>query len=125
MALRVALGDPEPFGRVLGRPLRPYQVAAARAILGSVVGRRGLSISVMFARQAGKNELSAQVECLLLTRHQRTPGAQLVKAAPTFQPQVVNSLLRLERCLNNPLGRGRWRRERGYILRLGEAPQTL
>ena len=120
-ALRAALGDPAAFGRILDRPLRPYQLAAARAILGSVAERRGLSISVMFARQAGKNELSAQVECLLLNRHQRVVGAQLVKAAPTFEPQTVNSLLRLERCLDNPLNRGRWRRERGYVVRLGAA----
>jgi hypothetical protein len=89
--------------------------------LRSVREGLGLSFSVMFARQAGKNELSAQVECLLLNRCQRSPGAQLVKAAPTFRPQVLTSIARLERCLENPLNAGRWARERGYMLRLGEA----
>ena len=121
-AIKAALEDPEVFSRwIVGRPLRPYQLEPARAILESVRRRQGLTISVMFARQAGKNELSAQVECLLLNRYQRVDGAQLVKAAPTFRPQIVNSLMRLERCLNNPLSVGRWRREHGYVLRLGRA----
>jgi len=122
IGLRRALEDPEVFSRsVIGRPLRPYQLEPARAILRSVREGLGLSFTIMFARQAGKNELSAQVECLLLNRYQRTPGAQLVKAAPTFRPQVVTSITRLERCLDNPLNAGRWARERGYMVRLGEA----
>lgn len=43
----------------LGIVLRPYQVAVARAIVASVRERRALTLSVMMARQAGKNELSA------------------------------------------------------------------
>ncbi len=56
--------------------LRPYQVEAGRAILDSVLRRRGLSFSVEVARQGGKNELSAQLEALLLTLHlgQYQPG---------------------------------------------------
>lgn len=120
--IRAALADPEAFGRlVLGKPLRGYQVEPARQILRSVNERLGLTISVMFARQAGKNELSAQVECLLLNRFQRVAGAQLVKAAPTYRPQVINSIIRLERCLGNPLDAGKWCREHGYMLRLGQA----
>src|SRR5204863_925155 len=60
MAYRL-LSDPALFSRfVVGRPLRPYQLEPARAILESVLGRRGETISVMMSRQAGKNELSAQ-----------------------------------------------------------------
>ena len=122
VGLRRALDDPEVFSRaVIGRPLRPYQLEPARAILRSVREGLGLSFTVMFARQAGKNELSAQVECLLMNRYQRTPGAPLVKVASTFRPQAITSITRLERCLENPLNRGRWTRERGYMLRLGEA----
>jgi hypothetical protein len=49
--------------------LRPYQVEAGRAVLDSVFNGRGLTISVMMARQGGKNELSARLEVLLLTAH--------------------------------------------------------
>ena len=46
--------------------LRPYQVEIAQAVLDSVRHRRGLSFTVEIARQGGKNELSAQLELLLL-----------------------------------------------------------
>ena len=120
-ALATALRDPGTFSRyVLRRPLRPYQLEPARAIVDSVLHRRGLTFTVMMSRQAGKNELSAQLECYLLNLFQRA-GGNLVKAAPTFKPQVVNSKLRLEQMLKNPWNRGRWRPEMGYMLRLGEA----
>ncbi len=47
--------------------LRPYQREVAVAILDSVFGKKGLTFSVEIARQGGKNELSAQLELLLLT----------------------------------------------------------
>ena len=74
--------------------LRPYQVEVARAILGRVASGDGGSLSVEIARQGGKNELSAQIELvLLLTRASR--GGTLVKCAPTFEPQAVISRDRL------------------------------
>jgi hypothetical protein len=74
--------------------LRPYQLEAFRAVLDSVLRRRGLSFSVEIARQGGKNELSAQLEALLLLRYAErdTDG---VKCAPTYEPQGRISLRRL------------------------------
>lgn len=115
------LMDPALFSRlVVGVPLRRYQLEVARAVLDSVCHRRGLTFAVMMSRQAGKNETAAQLEALLLLRFQHR-GGFLVKASPTFRPQTINSLLRLEARLDNPLTRGRWRREQGYMLRLGRA----
>ncbi len=74
--------------------LRPYQAEPARAIADSVLHGRGLTFSVVMARQAGKNELSAQVELMLLLKHARRSVAG-VKCAPTFQPQCQLSLSRL------------------------------
>ena len=37
------------FTAETGRPLRPYQLAPARAILDSVLNRRGLTIAVMMS----------------------------------------------------------------------------
>lgn len=120
MAYRL-LSEPSLFSRfVIGRPLRPYQLEAARAVLGSVFDRRGGQVSVMMSRQAGKNELSAQLEAYLMNLHVKA-GGTIVKAAPTYQPQLVASRLRLEWALDNPLNHGRWRREQGGILRLGAA----
>ncbi len=74
--------------------LRPYQIEAGRAILESVLDRQGRSISVEIARQGGKNELSAQIEALLLSVHLEQQ-IDAVKCAPTFEPQGRISLRRL------------------------------
>jgi hypothetical protein len=108
----------------LERPLRPYQLEAARAIAASVLNAEGLTFTVMFPRQAGKNELSAHLEAFLLHRHQST-GGSLVKCAPTFRPQLVNSLLRLEGLLQGRLTAGRWRKRYGYLVEVGRASLLL
>jgi len=105
---------------ILARPLRAYQLAPAQAIVDSVLRGRGLTFAVMMSRQAGKNELSAQVEAYLLALHSRV-GGTLVKAAPTFTPQALVSMERLAALLENPLTRGRVARERGNALTLGKA----
>lgn len=119
--LRRLLSDIELFSRYLvGTPLRPYQLEPARAIIDSILHRRGRTFTVMMSRQAGKNELSAHLEAYLLTRFQLRGGA-IVKAAPTFRPQIVNSMLRLEGVLDNELTRGRWSRQLGSMVQLGKA----
>ena len=105
---------------VIGRGLREYQVEVAEAIVASVVRRRGRTFAVMMSRQAGKNETSAQVEAYLMSLFQRV-GGWGVKASPTFKPQTINSLMRLDQCLDNRWTRGRVRRENAYIRRLGRA----
>src|SRR5689334_22534195 len=119
MAYRL-LGEPSLFSRfVVGRPLRPYQLEPARAILASVMTRRGERISVALPRQAGRRELSAQLEAYLLNLHAGTGGA-IVKAVAGGPERLEASRLRLEWALDNPLNHGRWRRD-GAALRLGRA----
>ena len=119
-ALVRCYADVERFSRrVLRRPLRGYQREPARAIVDSVRSGRGLTFAVMMARQAGKNETSAQVEALLLNLYRRR-GGFMVKAAPTFRPQTMNSILRLMSAfegsaLPSP------RLESGYMVRVGRA----
>jgi hypothetical protein len=119
-SFRYLLEHVEAWSRVqLRRPLRPYQLEAAGAILESIRLGRGDVITVMMSRQAGKNELSAQLESFLLARYQ-TRVESAVKAAPTFKPQIINSLLRLQTMLElGPVTAGRWKSEHGYIIRLG------
>ncbi len=100
--------------------LRPYQREAASAILDSVLGKKGLTFSVEMARQGGKNELSAQLELLLLTFYMAQPR-NLVKCSPTFKPQTVISMMRLRDRLNDAGFSGIWTAELGYIIRLGNA----
>ena len=101
-------------------PLRPYQAQVARAVLESVRYRRGLTFTVEVSRQGGKNELSSQMEVLLLTLHM-TSGGDIVKASPTFKPQALISMNRLRDRLNDAGFYGYWSPERGYGVRLGRA----
>jgi hypothetical protein len=105
--------------RVISR-LRPYQREVATAVLDSVFGGKGLTFSVEIARQGGKNELSAQLELLLLTLYMGK-YQNLVKCSPTFRPQTVISMRRLEDRLDDAGFRGIWKSELGYIVRLGAA----
>jgi hypothetical protein len=106
--------------RLALRRLRSYQREVALAILDSVFGRKGLTFSVEIARQGGKNELSAQLELLLLTLYM-AESKNLVKCAPTFKPQTVISMARLKDRLNDAGFAGIWAAELGYIVRLGNA----
>lgn len=83
---------------VLGKPLYPYQAEMAGAILASIRGGHGRIFTVMMARQSGKNQLSAVIEAYLLAMH--TEGT-IIKAAPTFNPQIVNSRERLRALLDS------------------------
>ena len=102
---------------ILGLPLYPYQQEAGEAILSSILTGKGLTFSVMFARQMGKNQLSAVLEAYLLTCME---SGTIIKAAPTFKPQIINSRLRLLTMLENPLTASRIWRSHGYII--GVAP---
>jgi hypothetical protein len=105
---------------VIEKPLRSYQLEPACVILDSILAGRGLTFAVMMSRQAGKNELSGQLEAYLLNLY-RGRGGQVVKASPTFKPQTVNSILRLCDRLDNVWNEGQVRRREGYIVELGKA----
>ena len=110
---------------MVGLPeLRPYQLEIGRAIYASVWRRRGRMFTVEIARQGGKNELSAQLGVLLLLLASGK-GGKLVKAAPTFNPQALVSLRRLQDRLDDGGFGGRWRLEGGNIVRLERAQQTF
>lgn len=100
--------------KVLKRPCYPYQIEIAEAILDSVFQDKGLTFSVMLARQMGKNEISALVEAYILTHY--TSNCTIVKAAPTSKPQIVTSRLRLLSILECPELADRVWRSQGYII---------
>lgn len=104
-----------------GLRLRTYQQTVAQAVTASVLQGRGLSLVVMFPRQSGKNELQAQLEVYLMLLFSQTPN-EIVKVSPTWKPQSLNAMRRLERVLErNLLTRSLWRKESGYIYRLGQS----
>jgi len=120
-AVKHWLSDISNFSRlIIQRPLRPYQLEPARAIMESILQGKGHTFVIMMCRQAGKNELSAQLEAYLLNLYQRR-GGQIVKASPTYRPQTINSLIRLQDRLSNPWNTGRFRTRQGYMVELGNA----
>ena len=129
-AVARVFGEPGAFSAgVIGRRLRPYQLAVARAVLDSVWHGRGLTFTVMLARQMGKNELSAHMEAYLLNLCRRR-GGTIIKAAPTFRPQAVLSRSRLIEALDLAhkggagLG-GPYKLHGGYSFELGRARLML
>ena len=104
-----------------GAGLRDYQLAPARAILDSVAAGRGDQFAVVFSRQAGKDELLAQLVAVTLLRY-RVTGGSVVMAAPTFRPQAALSRDRLLDRLGWLVGRhGGVRSRDGYQVHLGRA----
>jgi hypothetical protein len=105
---------------ILQKPLYPYQIEAGDAILESVFSNAGRTYTIMMSRQSGKNQLSAVLEAYLLVCMKE---GTIVKAAPTFSPQVITSRLRLLSMLDNPLTCDRVWRSFGYIVGVATTPE--
>lgn len=104
---------------VIGVPLHEYQLEPLRAIVDSVLNRRGREFMLVFPRQSGKNEAVAQLLVYLLTLLQRH-GGQMVYAA--IGDGLGRGMRRLEERLDTPLTHGRWQRGgRPVRYRLGRA----
>ena len=105
-----------------GVKLRKYQEGPAEAIIESVRERAGRLFVIIFPRQSGKNELQAQIEAYLLFILKNT-DADIVKASPTWKPQSINAMRRLERVLerNQVYKFVEWSKESGYIFKVKNA----
>jgi hypothetical protein len=83
------------------RHLRSYQAEPAQAIADSIARHLGRQFAIVFSRQAGKDELLAQLLAFLLSRY-REVGGNAVVGAPTFHPQAALTRDRLLDRLANP-----------------------
>ena len=123
--LRLMLDDPARFSEVAlpDRALRRYQRAPARAIARSIIAGQGEQHALVFSRQAGKDELLAQLLAWLLVRNQRL-GGNAVVACPSFAPQAA---LARDRLLGHLRARiparliGQVTTREGYIVQVGRA----
>ena len=116
----------EYFSQIFGSVrLRRYQLEAANAIVESVLRQQGLSIVVMFPRQSGKNLLQAQLEVYLMALLGRQ-SAEMVKLSPTYQPQSLNAMRRIETALQaNYLTHDQWHKSAGNHYRFKNAHLTF
>jgi len=108
--------------QILGRKLYDYQIEAGNAVIDSVLTGAGHTFTLLFGRQMGKNETSAAIEAYLLTCME---SGTLVKAAPTFKPQILTSRMRLLSMLEAPLLRDRVWKSFGYIIGLAPTPEQV
>jgi hypothetical protein len=120
--LRAAVADVALFSALSarGHRLRGYQRPVARAVGASVRDGLGLEFAAVFSRQAGKDEMLAQLCAWLLWRYQRR-GGTVVIAHPALRPQGIISRDRLLARLDGPLTAGRARVREGNIVTLGRA----
>lgn len=120
--IRPALADVARFSRVQSpqHRLRAYQTPVARAVADSVVAGGGMEFAAAFARQAGKDEMLAQLCAWLLWRYQRH-GGTIVVAVPAVRPQGIIARDRLLSRLDGDLTRGQYRVRDGTIVELGRA----
>jgi hypothetical protein len=120
--LRPLLRDVREYSRVLlpTHRLRGYQLAPARAIAESVTRALGCQFAVVFSRQAGKDEMLAQLTSWLLMRYQAA-GGSIVLAAPTLGQANVSRDRLVARLRDSPLTVGRIRQREGYIVEVGQA----
>ena len=102
--------------------LKPYQLQVAKAVLRSIEDGKGLSFSVMIARQGGKNELSAWLEAVLLGAAVHD-GGSAIKASLTFHPQARISISRLQETLRR--SRIYFEFQHGNLLAVGRARQLF
>lgn len=101
--------------------MRPYQSEPARAILKSIMDKQGLTFVIIISRQAGKDELLANLLAYLLNLYaHREVG--IVVANPTYKPQTINAIMRLEnRLKGNLITRSFWRKRSDYMRMIGQA----
>ncbi len=82
--------------------LRRYQCRTVRALLQGMRHHRSQTYTVMYPRQAGKNQVAAELISALLRRHSRD-GGSLVVCAPTYSPQAAISFERTRQILGASL----------------------
>lgn len=107
--------------RAGGIKMRPYQLEPAKAILKSITEKRGDTIVLIISRQAGKDELLANLLSYLVTLFaHREVG--IVIANPTYKPQTINAIMRLENRLKaNLLTKSMWKKRSDYMRMVGGA----
>jgi hypothetical protein len=90
-----ALASLSAFSKAGGIKLRTFQEQAGDAIVDSVRHARGQSFVIVFPRQSGKDELMAQLKAYLMACC-AWADAGIVEVNPTYKPQTINAVLRLE-----------------------------
>ena len=113
------------------RPLRGPQAEIIKKVEAHIHAHKGGVMTILSARQTGKNELAATLQRRHLVFNQGSHNiSSWIRTAPTHEPQIVNSKKRLEELIqldrkniaHHPLCMdARILKSEGYIWRLGNA----
>jgi hypothetical protein len=104
-----------------GIEMRPYQLEPARAIIDSILNNRGLTFVIVMSRQAGKDELLANLIAYLLNLFAHREK-EIVVVNPTYKPQTIKALFRLEnRLKRNLITRMFWTKRSDFMRLIGSA----
>ncbi len=102
-----------------GVAMRRYQIEPAKAIIDSILHKKGMTFVIIMSRQAGKDELLVNLLTFLcnLFAH-RDVG--IVVANPTYKPQTINAILRFEKRLStNLLTKMFWSKRSDFMRMIG------
>ena len=83
--------------------------------------QRGEVITVLCSRQAGKNETAAHIHDRFLIGHESVPGSTWIRMAPTYKPQLVTSMDRIEKFYTDDPFLVNVRSRHGYMKTNGHA----
>jgi len=104
-----------------GIHLRPYQAAPIARLQDSILNQYGDTLIIVFPRQSGKDEFLIQLMAYLLNFYSEFP-LSMVAVNPTYKPQTLNAILRLDQVLTrNPVTAGRWRKHGDFMRLVGQA----
>jgi hypothetical protein len=105
--------------KIYGITLYPAQLEMLKAVEKLVDHDRDGTLCIRASRQTGKNEVAALCQVRYLQRYAGA-GGNWIRCAPTWKPQIVNSIRRLEKYLFRRLV-ANWRGRYGYIVESGRA----
>ena len=104
-----------------GITLRPSQLEPTDAILHSILDHAGRTIVIIISRQSGKDELLTHL-ILFLLQHFQEKDKEIVEFNPTYKPQTIRSIFRLEnRMQSNVITRNRWNKRSDFMRMIGQA----
>jgi hypothetical protein len=104
-----------------GIAMRPYQLEPADAIIDSILNNKGMTFVIIMARQAGKDELLANLIAYLLNLFAHKEK-EIVVVNPTYKPQTIKAIFRLEnRLRHNIITRLFWEKRSDFMRMIGRA----
>jgi len=113
------LSKPLRMSHATGYDLYPYQREPLEAIRNSIMNNLGHTIVIVISRQSGKDEMLAHLKVFYLSIARRH-DLEIVEFNPTYKPQTVRAVDRLEKRLSSNAFTFGWKRKSDFMRDLGK-----